>query len=153
MNHKKNSLLLAVVAASTLALVGCKKDAGAKEIELPEGQTHLGAQWAGNQLWVESFDAKTSTCTFAQYQDGKVVEDSVITFKNCRAGGGSPMMRPMMPNMPNRQGMMQNGRPAMPGKSGMPMMPGKPGPQIPAQPGADGAPATAVPAPEPDPAP
>lgn len=137
MIHNKRLFLAAAIAAGTLAIAGCKKDAGAKEIELPEGQIHLGAQWAGNELWVESFDPKTATCTFSQYQNGKVVEASTITFKNCRAGAaGGPMMRPMMQGMPGRPGM---NRPGM-NRSGMAPPEGQPG-MTPAKP------ATAPPAP------
>ena len=127
---KSRLLLPAAIAIGILAIAGCKKDTGNKEIELPEGQIHLGAQWAGNELWVESFDPKTGTCTFSQYQAGKPVEASTITFKNCRAGvAGGPMMRPMMQGMPGRPGMNRPGmnRPGMAPPEGQAgMMPAKP---------------------------
>jgi hypothetical protein len=117
----------AAIAVGALVLVGCKKDAGSKEIELPEGRIHVGAQWAGGSLWVESFDPKTTTCEFSEYKDGKVVEASTITFKNCRTGLGGPMVRPSMPNMQgrpamNRPGMSHPGmnRPGMPPAAGQP---------------------------------
>ena len=89
--------MFAAIAMSVLAAAGCKKDAGNKEIELPEGLIHVGAQWVGGSLWVESFDPKTAICEFSEYKGGKIVEGSAITFKNCRTGLGGPIMRPMMP--------------------------------------------------------
>ena len=142
-----------LLAAAVAVLPGCKKAASGTEITLPEGQVHLGAQWSGNQLWVESFDPRTATCTLSQYEGGKPVEGSTVTFKNCRAGmGGGPMARPMMPNRPgmqpngqNRPGMM--GRPGMPPKPGGPQggQPGQPQGGQPGQP-QGGAPATPPPA-------
>ena len=45
MNNKR-LCVIALVAVSLLAIAGCKKkDAVTKEIELPQGQIHLGAQW------------------------------------------------------------------------------------------------------------
>lgn len=113
MNHRL--FLAAAIAASALAVAGCKKDAGnTREIELPEGQIHLGAQWADGELWIETLDPKTATCTFSQYKDGKAVEATAITLKNCKAGMPMPMMRPTMP--PG----MQGGRPGMMQRPGMP---------------------------------
>ena len=108
--------MFAAIAMSVLAVAGCKKDTGNKEIELPEGQVHVGAQWAGGSLWVESFDPRTATCEFSEYKGGKIVEDSTITFKNCRTGLGGPMMRPMMPGA--AQGQPGVRRPDM-GRPGM----------------------------------
>lgn len=135
MNHRL--ILATAVAVTALAVTGCKQDSSNKEIELPEGQVHLGAQWADGELWVEAFDPKTATCTLSRYQDNKVVEASTITFKNCRVGGGGPMMRPMMPGRPgmmprpdgNRPGMMQPGKPPVP-----PPAAGTPAPASPAAP-------------------
>jgi hypothetical protein len=122
--HTKIWPVAALLATTLLVLPGCKKDAGSKEIELVAGHIHLSSQWAGSELWIESLDPKTSTCLFSQYQDGKVVEASTITLKNCRTGAGG-MMRP---NMPSMMPQMQQNRPNMPmqNRPGMPM-PAKPG--------------------------
>ena len=118
--------MFVAIAMGVLAVGGCKKDAAPQEIELPEGQMHIGAQWVGGKLWVESFDPKAVTCEFSEYKDGKVVAASTITFKNCRTGLGGPMMRPSMqggmPSRPamNRPGMSHPGmnRPGMPPATG-----------------------------------
>ncbi len=121
MIDNKRMYVVAALAAGTLVLAGCKKDAGAKEIELPEGKVHIGAQWAGNDLWIESFDPKTGTCTFVQYQAGKPVDATAITLKNCKPGAAGGMMRPNLPNMMNRKGMPMTGggKPGMPKPHGM----------------------------------
>ena len=78
MNNKR-LYVIALVAVSLLAIAGCKKkDAVTKEIELPQGQIHLGAQWVDGALWVESFDPKSATCTFSEYYAGKIVEETAI---------------------------------------------------------------------------
>lgn len=121
MNHRL--FLAAAVAASVLAVAGCKKDSSNKEIQLPEGQIHVGAQWVGEELWIESLDPKTGTCTFSQYKDNKPVEASTITLKNCKVSAmGGPMMRPGMPGRPEMMG-----RPGMPPRPGMMPPEGKPG--------------------------
>jgi hypothetical protein len=122
-------VFVAAVAVGTLALAGCKKDAGNKEIELPEGRIHIGAQWEGRSLWVESFDPKTATCELSQYKDGKVVEESTITFKNCRTGLGGPIARASLPGgMPPRPTMNR------PGSFSRPGMPPNAGSAVPSQP-------------------
>jgi hypothetical protein len=114
MRNKKKLGAMAVVAAGVLALAACKEVTGpaaAKQsIELPEGQFHIGTQWVGNELWVESADPKEGTCMFAQYKDGKLVAETATTFTNCRVPA-LPAMRPMMPGGPamNRPGMNQPG--------------------------------------------
>jgi hypothetical protein len=115
MNNKR-LYVIALVAVSLLAIAGCKKkDAVTKEIELPQGQIHLGAQWVDGALWVESFDPKSATCTFSEYYAGKIVEETTITFKNCRTGLGGPMVRPALQGgMPGRPGVnrpVMNNRP------------------------------------------
>ena len=115
MNNKR-LYVIALVAVGLLAIAGCKKkDAVTKEIELPQGQIHLGAQWVDGALWVESFDPKSATCTFSEYYAGKIVEETTITFKNCRTGLGGPMVRPTLQGgMPGRPGVnrpVMNNRP------------------------------------------
>lgn len=116
---KHRLYLMAGLAAAALAVTGCKqekpvRDASNKEVELPAGSLHLSAQWFDGELWIETLDPKSGTCTFSQYQNGKPVDATIITLKNCRAAIGGPMTRPMMPP---RQGMM--GRPGPMGRDGM----------------------------------
>lgn len=110
---KKRKILLVAVALGVLALAGCKKDAGnTREIELPEGQIHVGTQWVDGELWIETLDPKTATCTFSQYKDGVAVEATAITLKHCKTSMSMPMMRPsMQQGMQSRPGLMQ--RPGM----------------------------------------
>lgn len=124
-----NRIGCAVIVIGVLATMGCKKAAGNKEIELPEGQIHVGAQWVGGALWVESFNPKTAICEFNEYKDGKVVEANTITFKNCRPSFAGSMIRPSMqggmPGRPamNRPGMMGHpgmNRPSVPPAAGQP---------------------------------
>ena len=116
---KNKIILLSALLVGALAMAGCKKDGGqAQTIELPEGLLHVSAQWVDGQLWVESFDPKTRSCSFSEYRDGKPVESKTVTFTNCRTGLGGPMMRPAMERrmMPGREGMMM--RPDMPPRPG-----------------------------------
>lgn len=116
---KNKIILLSALLVGALAIAGCKKGGEqAQTIELPEGQLHVSAQWVDGQLWVESFDPRTRTCSFSEYKDGKPVESKAVTFTNCHTSLGGSMMRPMMDRrmMPGREGMMM--RPDMPPRPG-----------------------------------
>ena len=118
---KQKAVIASALLVSLLAVAGCKKEGGQSQtIELPEGRLHLGSQWVDGQLWVESFDPQTRTCSFSEYRKGKPVESSTVTFTKCRTGLGGPAMRPMMDRQMMERRMEQGGamRPNMPPRPG-----------------------------------
>ncbi len=59
-----------------------KKYGGVMSIRVPEGQSHLGATWKDDNLWIENYDPETNTCIFSEYSKGNLLQGKV-TIKNC----------------------------------------------------------------------
>jgi hypothetical protein len=72
-----------------------KRYGGVMSIEVPEGQHHVLSTWKDDNLWIESYDPQTNTCTFTEYSKGNMLQGKV-TIKNCSPVGyrSAPANRP-----------------------------------------------------------
>ena len=55
---------------------------GVMTVTVPDGHQHMMATWKEDNLWLESYDAKTNTCHFREYSKGAMLEGKVL-IKNC----------------------------------------------------------------------
>lgn len=55
---------------------------GVMTVTVPEGHEHMMATWKNDNLWLESYEAKTNTCHFREFSRGAVLEGKVL-IKNC----------------------------------------------------------------------
>lgn len=65
-----------------LEQVFVKRYGGVMTIHAQEGDIHLGSTWKDDNLWVESYDPQSKTCTFREYSKGNLLQGKV-TIKNC----------------------------------------------------------------------
>ena len=60
-----------------------KRYGGVMTIQVPAGQSHIGATWKDDNLWIENFDPNTNSCIFTEYSKGNLLQGKV-TIKNCK---------------------------------------------------------------------
>jgi hypothetical protein len=77
-----------------LRQVFVKRWGGVMVIKTSEGRLHLGSTWKEDNLWIETYDPETNTCTFNEYSKGNLLQGKV-TIENCNPmlPGGAPQAR------------------------------------------------------------
>lgn len=84
----------ALVVALLLAVMGhifyyyyleqmlVKRWGGSMQIQVPEGQYHIGVTWKDDNLWIQNYDPASNQCIFREYSRGSVLEGEV-RLRNC----------------------------------------------------------------------
>lgn len=90
LNKVKPALIVALVMAVIshffyyyyLEQMLVKRWGGSMNVQVPEGQHHIGVTWKNDNLWIQNYDSASNECIFREYSRGSVLEGEV-RLRNC----------------------------------------------------------------------
>lgn len=90
LNKMKPALIVALLMAVIshffyyyyLEQILVKRYGGSMNVQVPEGQYHIGVTWKDDNLWIQNYDPASNQCIFREYSRGSVLEGEV-RLRNC----------------------------------------------------------------------